>query len=549
MRPEFKDSMDWLHTWSGVILGAVMFAIFWMGTLSVFKDETDQWFWPYARDAAPAQIVSADAILDTARAHFSEHDLDRLVLAMPTDRAPAPSIIAFTEKGSMMPVYLDQHTLQITGELDSGAASYFFYPFHYQLNIGHSGRWIVGLTSMFLLLGLFSGIIIHKKIFVDFFTFRAAKKLPRKSLDLHNMTSVFAMPFHLMITITGVLIFATFYLEASLKGIYGQTDGVRAQVANEVQSFYAEQPDDQTVHLGIASLDAMIIRAQREWGPGFTVKEIYIDHLSRADGTVRIRANIDHRIDDYTQPITFDKVSGEMLTEPWISSAGYTQAFIRGMHEIHFDHTLLRWLYVAGGIAGCIMIATGYIYWLESRRRKHSRQGGYGLPVVEALTIWGVMGMLSATAAYFFANRVLPGGQWEFLGILKIFWEVIIFYLVYLLALVHGGLRKKKAWFDQAVLIAFLCFGAAVANWITTGDHLILTVSTGHWAIAGIDLSLLVCCAVSAYAAHRLRANWAIEAETARSKSTNRSTVTDSQKEQAPHPVASVAAEEKVAAE
>ena len=33
MEQGFRASMNWLHTWSGVVLGGLLFAIFWMGTL------------------------------------------------------------------------------------------------------------------------------------------------------------------------------------------------------------------------------------------------------------------------------------------------------------------------------------------------------------------------------------------------------------------------------------------------------------------------------------------------------------------------------------
>ena len=43
MEPNFRASMNWLHTWAGVVLATVLFTIFWMGTLSVFDREIDRW--------------------------------------------------------------------------------------------------------------------------------------------------------------------------------------------------------------------------------------------------------------------------------------------------------------------------------------------------------------------------------------------------------------------------------------------------------------------------------------------------------------------------
>jgi hypothetical protein len=44
-------------------------------------------------------------------------------------------------------------------------------------------------------------------------------------------------------------------------------------------------------------------------------------------------------------------------------------------------------------------------------------------------------------------------------------------------------------------------------NWVTTGDHLIKTVFTDtYWAVAGVDLSLIVTALIAFYAAAKLRA-------------------------------------------
>ena len=58
---------------------------------------------------------------------------------------------------------------------------------------------------MVMLVALVSGVITHKRIFVDFFTFRPRKGL-RSWLDAHNALAVLALPFHLVITFSGLLL-------------------------------------------------------------------------------------------------------------------------------------------------------------------------------------------------------------------------------------------------------------------------------------------------------------------------------------------------------
>ena len=60
MEPDFRRAMGWLHTWAGVLLGSVLFAIFWMGTLSVFDIEIDQWMKPATRLPPAAQTLALE---------------------------------------------------------------------------------------------------------------------------------------------------------------------------------------------------------------------------------------------------------------------------------------------------------------------------------------------------------------------------------------------------------------------------------------------------------------------------------------------------------
>src|SRR5256885_4150372 len=55
------------------------------------------------------------------------------------------------------------------------------------------GRWIVGFATMLMFVAIITGVITHKKIFTDFFTFRP-RKGQRSWLDAHNATAVLALP-------------------------------------------------------------------------------------------------------------------------------------------------------------------------------------------------------------------------------------------------------------------------------------------------------------------------------------------------------------------
>lgn len=110
-----------------------------------------------------------------------------------------------------------------TGELLQArdtAGGGFFFRFHFTLNMPRDlGMWLVGLAVMGMLVALVSGIVIHKRFFKDFFVFRPGKG-PRSWLDVHNVGGVLVLPFHLMITYTGLVIFYLIYMPAAVDVLY-----------------------------------------------------------------------------------------------------------------------------------------------------------------------------------------------------------------------------------------------------------------------------------------------------------------------------------------
>ncbi|MEX7656023.1 PepSY domain-containing protein, partial [Pseudomonas aeruginosa] len=50
-----RQSMSWLHTWSSLILGWLLYAIFLTGTLSFFQSEMTVWMKPELHQSLPPQ--------------------------------------------------------------------------------------------------------------------------------------------------------------------------------------------------------------------------------------------------------------------------------------------------------------------------------------------------------------------------------------------------------------------------------------------------------------------------------------------------------------
>lgn len=206
MKETFRKSMSLLHTWAGVVIGSLLFAIFWMGTLSVFDREIDRWMMPATRLAAPPASVSLDATVRPAAGKLTAGSPQWFV-TLPTERTPTLRF-GYHDAASdgFVSRHIDPRTGTVLPDQKSLGGSGFIFPFHFSLHLRwfDIGYWLVGLAGMAMLVLLASGVVIHHKILVDFFTFRPKKTLPRSSLDLHNLTGVLALPFHFVMALSGL---------------------------------------------------------------------------------------------------------------------------------------------------------------------------------------------------------------------------------------------------------------------------------------------------------------------------------------------------------
>lgn len=547
----FRQAMAWVHTWLGLTLGAVLMVCFFFGTLSVFDREIDRWAIPTTRfEAQP--MPSFDKVLLPAF---------EAMLADPAEYAANMPDLHDPKAGSMTPreqLIHDEYWAYTThrdpvlrmgagfslphpkdasahnhihGEITldprsgqpmpSGAfkiGSNWFFPMHYNLNwtwMG-AGYWLVGLAGVVMLVALISGLVLHRKVFREFFTFRPSKHMQRSTLDLHNMTGVLALPFHLFFAFTGVLIFAGWlYFPASqtlLKPLHDR---------HEVQEAAAKNlPHERAgVPATLASVDAMVAEAKRRWaarGMAGEVGFLTVHHVGDANAYVTLYRAGSDQVALVGQAIYFEGTTGKVLHEaPPPSAIAGTFEFLTGLHLQHFRHWLLRWLYVLGGLMGCVCIATGMIFFVEKRKKQHAKTGQSGAVVVDALAIALVTGPLIAALAMLVANRLIPV-DWP----LKAEGEKATFWVAWALSALHAAWRARAqlhaqtstaspklnpAWTEQCWSVAALALTAALLNWLTTGDHLLRTVFTHtYWPVAGVDLSLLATAGIATLAAQHL---------------------------------------------
>ena len=490
MESTFRASMSWLHTWAGVVAGGLLLAIFWTGTLSVFDREIDRWMAPMTRLAMPAAF-SFD-VLRPSLAEAVEARAPVWSVVPPTERQPVIHV-SFRDGARFVERYLDPASGAVLPDPGTWAGTRFLYPFHYMLHLRPKviGLWLVGAAGMAMLALCVSGIVVHRKIFTDFFRFRADRQRRRLLLDLHNVTGVLGVPFHVAITLSGLIIFLATYFPSAWRVTYPEV----GTFAADLYGHYARPRSNQPAT--IASLDAMVAKMRHLWGDGMP-RHLQLHHPGDAAGLVVIRRSFETSVAFPTDVAFFDAPTGVLLhrhdaPRPMANALN----FISGLHVIQFRHWTLRAAYFVLGLVGCAMIATGFLFWLEARRKRHAQLGLRGCLIVDGLTVGSVTGIVIATLSFFVANRLLPLDA-RALGQDRAALEIWTFYLVWLAAFAHAWCRRERAWIEQCWIIAAAAGAAVLLNWITTGHHPICSLRHRHlWAIAGMDLMLLAGAAIA----------------------------------------------------
>ena len=220
-------------------------------------------------------------------------------------------------------------------------------------------------------------------------------------MDGHNALSVLGLPFHLMITFSGLVLFMGMLMPAGILAVY---DDAR-QFSDEVFASFKVTPPRARPRplraLGGAGRKPLAGRVGR-----ITVNNPAMPAPRDADAQ-RGRRRVYGRLSPYMR---FDGVTGQMQ-ETWTSSAHRAHGgVITGLHLGLFAAPLLRWFYFLVSLAGTGMVGTGLVLWIAKRRQK-ARPGAreaFSLRLVDGLNAGTVAGLFIAVAAFFWANRLLP---------------------------------------------------------------------------------------------------------------------------------------------
>ncbi len=380
------------HSLLGLAFGALIYQICLTGTLSVFAAEFRRWEQP----AAPY----VTSVSPEGYAHAAAHALgtpgvaeQRVLLVGPKPHFPRFEVRLPQSNGGG---YADENGHVI--EAVQTPWTDFVVHLHDDLHIPYPwGSLIVGLSGAILLALIVTGVCAHSRIFRDAFYLRRGGSEQLSEADLHNRMSVWALPFHATVALTGTIL-ALVWIVAPLLLPLGYDGDVRRAMTELIGPQPLAQERDPSALPDITSL---IRKIETDHAPA-KVNMVDINQAGTMGQLLRISA---------TAPA--DLTRGEdyyfAADARFIASGGYAagpvaKQMIGALTPLHFGKFggfPIRLIYGVLGMALCAICATGINIWLI-RQRNRGRSSEVWARVWTAV-VWGqpLALVLSATGAGF----------------------------------------------------------------------------------------------------------------------------------------------------
>jgi uncharacterized iron-regulated membrane protein len=239
------------------------------------------------------------------------------------------------------------------------------------------GLFVVGLTGVALLSSLISGVLAHPRVFRDAFHLRWGGSKRLQEADMHNRIGVWALPFHVIISLTGALLGLTTVLMSVLAFA-----AFKGDVDKAYSFFFPPAPADDPRPAPLAPLAPMFEQVARE-APGAQFSYITFEHPGETGQSVQItaiRLNALNRGDTWV----FDG-TGKLMEGGYSDSNGTVgNALLQAVSTLHFGWFggwPVKIAYILLGAGLTAVTASGVAIWLARRRDK-------GRPAPRLERIW-----------------------------------------------------------------------------------------------------------------------------------------------------------------
>lgn len=518
------------HTISGIIIAAILYVIFFAGTLSFFKDDISAW---QKGKSIVAEQHPADYnyLLDSLGGKYNlrGRNFDFYVLKQGHGTYVNMSSSQDTTISKPKPKGEERGRRRGRGGRDDDAAYFlhyfadksqssyaegydmgeFLYRLHFlaQLNqvpmpirLGTPfGYLLAGIVSFLFIFALITGLLLHwDKIKSNFFLFRPWNKWKTVWTDMHTVLGVIGFPFQLVFAVTGVILIVNFVLISPFsKLLY---DGNQEKLYEDLQYSRAMQVDYTYEPLeSHFDVNAFVDEWQQKWnGSPITRLHIrnYMDKSMEVVVESKPKPQANFAGSGYAKvQVSNGKVLVSKSPNQDTNHIDRIKSLVYHLHFGDFGGRPLRIVFFLLGLTGCVVILSGIMIWLVARDKPN-------IPLYKRrFNFWAAnvfmavcLAMLPVTAFTFIMVKCLAHvDQSVIYSVYFYSWLALSIYLV--------ALRNLSTMNRHILLLSVVtCLGVPIANGLSDGLWIWNTFQHKAYDIFFIDVLFILmalCCGIA----------------------------------------------------
>lgn len=394
------------HSSLGLAFAALIYLVCLSGSIAVFAHEYQRW---ESASAPQVSVVAPDAVQAAFEGAIARggKGVEHVYITLPTDDFPRLLLYVDAAKDS-------EFVADATGRIVPGkpfAWTEFITRLHINLHLPRTwGGFLVGLIGVALLSSLISGILAHPRIFRDAFHLRLGGSRRLQEADLHNRLGVWALPFHIIISLTGAFLGLT----TIIVGVLGM-----AMFNGDVNKVYAlfipVPPIDDPRPAPVLDLEPMFAKLPQDGG---RLEYIFTEHPTEMGGAALFNVKRPDRI-GRTDGYAFRR-DGTIYHASKSADNNLGEDLLSGMGQLHFGWFgggIVKIVYFMLGLGLTYLAASGVNIWLARRRDKGRPAPGWER--IWSATIWGQPASIAgaAVASLIMGETTAAIGAWAILSV------------------------------------------------------------------------------------------------------------------------------------
>ncbi|MEO1204506.1 MAG: PepSY-associated TM helix domain-containing protein, partial [Pseudomonadota bacterium] len=216
-----------IHSWVGALTAILIFVIAFTGAVSVFgRPEIKIWAHEVSHVPSPVDAQAIERLVAEHANTLPREYLDEIQVIMPGVRRSPHLSIYFEKETELESGRVEHHVIRFDHdprshefierregdpvelfETERKDLADFIITFHADLHLGDPlGLLLTGLLGLTLFASVVTGVITHRKVLKEAFTFRPFRSLRLLFTDSHKVLGVWGMLFHGTIAFTGAFL-------------------------------------------------------------------------------------------------------------------------------------------------------------------------------------------------------------------------------------------------------------------------------------------------------------------------------------------------------